>query len=225
MIGALVGVKLAGDYLGYKEGKDTLDKKKAAAKHAQKRQNDLNSKKRKEVTDRLDKVDPTKRQGEFDKSAQDYADKLIAAINQSNSEYDGTVDKTTGRDKQSYLNLVKYLANERMNDASEKAAIMGRLQAPSDMRFNDRETFSEINNNQSYLNYLKRLYAATDQNKIDSIQPDDKKMFLSGLLSSAGQLGMMNALGTSSPSFSGGPSIDPMAMHSAGSIYDVGSIS
>ena len=138
------------------------------------------------------------RQDEANQSAGDYTEKLMSALNNSNENYQDVVDNNGGRDKQSYLNLVKYLSDERMSKASEKASVMGRLQAPNDMRFNDRETMSDMGNEHTYLNYLKKLFAMTDQNKIDSIQPDKKKSMLGGLMSTGGQLWAMNSMSPSS---------------------------
>jgi len=220
---AAIGIKLAGDYLSNRSENGALDDQKAAAKRGRTRQNELNSRGRKEITDRLDDFDPAKQEGEFNASASKYTDQIINELSKSNENYQETVDGAVGRNKQSYLDLAKYLSDERMKDSSEKASIAGRLNAPNDIRFNDRDAYSDINSEQTYINYLKRLYASTDQTRLNSVRPDKRQAFLGGLLSSAGQAWAGNSLGGGAGLDYATNGTDSFSPTSAGSFDSAGS--
>lgn len=175
---------------------------------AQRRQDDLLSKRRENVMKRLEGYDPSRRSEAQEESAERIEGFLQSALQDAQASGVADIPRAGGKVSQSYNASVAERFADEMDRASRLASLMARFRAPSDIRFQEGMRDADLSARNAELASLGVSRANTDQSLINMVQPDPRMMALGGLMQTVGTAGAGGAVSSGRTSGMGvaGPS-------------------
>ncbi len=198
-----------GQGLQYNAQRRSAKKTRAAVDTAERRQDEIQDKRRQLVMRNLEQYDPTTRVQEQEKVSAESAKGLQDIVTGAGDTT--RIQETGGKVSDAYTTDRARAVTDNMKRAAVMAALMGKARAPSDLRFEEAMKGGEYATRQGELAGIARGRAVTDEAKIrGASQLDPRVMLLGNLLSTAGLYGaagsIMNpgtagatAAGTSTP--------------------------
>ena len=198
-----------GKGLEYNTQKRSAKKTRSAIDTAEQRQNQIQDQRRELVMRNLEQYDPTTRAQEQERVSTESAKGLQDIV--TNAGDTGRIQETGGKVSEAYTTGRAKAVTDNMKRAAIMASLMGKMRAPSDLRFEESMKGGQYATQQGELASTARSRAVTDEAKIRAAsQLDPRTMLIGNLLSTAGMYGAMGSImspaagaGTATPANAG----------------------
>lgn len=184
---------IAGTGMTYKANKDAATRQTAAINRDQDRQDELQENNRDLLLETIKKYEPEKRMEARDLAETKATDSLTSALTKDREGGTGDISATSGKVSKTYTTDLAKRKVDQLDKSSVLASIMGKVRAPTDLRFEEGLDNSDSASRAGILSAFMKSRATTDQGLIQRAgMPDAGQMLIGDLLKTGGSAGMMS---------------------------------
>lgn len=192
-IGTALLMLALGKGLEYNAQRRAAKKTRSAINTAEQRQDQIQDQRRELVLRNLEQYDPMTRAQEQERVSAESAEGLQDIVTSAGDT--GKIQETGGRVSQDYTTGRAKAVTGNMKRAAIMASLMGKMRAPSDLRFEEAMKGGQFATRQGELAGIARGRAVTDEARIrGASQLDPRVMLLGNLLSTAGLYGAAGSI-------------------------------